>query len=779
MIPVIIFAGSMLVYVMTLAPTISFFDSGEMIAGAYTVGVSHPPGYPVYVTLGKLFSFLPINNVAYRVNLMSSFFAAMTAVMIYYITRAILDDEEDNALTVGGYRIKWVSVPEIAGLFSAFAFSLSYNLWAWAVVSKFYTLNAFVVSCILMLLIKWRKARTIEGGGHAIAYIYALSFVWGMAGVVHISQFVLFPMYLLYMLLVDWRVFVNIDGTAHAPEAVANSAEDSTGSFRDMLGRAKRPAAIVVMVLLTALFFFALRSLMIKKSQSVVWAFLFAPLLGITGHLFLTGVIRPKVLLAMIFFFLLGHSIYLHVPLRAAQEPLINWGGAVDWKDFLWVYNREGYPVVGGERSWGLFWEQLKSFNLVREFTWAGIPLILAGLWGHFKKDRIYFTALVFGSVFMTSVILILGNPPFENIFLLEQFYIPVYIFLAVIMGGAVYLILNKDRLGPWIVGTSLPFLVLGEVPMGYLKKAFSGASTSGYKILLMGVGCPPYIYFIAYAVLAAVIVAGLKTLMKGRLNALSGVYVSAFLVLFILYPADQIKEHYWKNDRSKNYIAFDMGSSELNFSPEFATLFTWGDSGAFPMWYLQDVEQKRPDVLLVHTPHLPLDWFLASIKRTPGELGDKSAMAGDYRKLRNYNGLKGIEQLLMLPEDFRDPASMISQLVEFNPGREFTFDYSSKYSITMPFNVYPYGPVYRAMKDDYSEQNLMIWRMLVTRGLPHPTISLDLDETKAVAIYGYVHADIGKKYAAMGLNPMAEQEFIQAVDYAPNLWETIAPYMK
>ena len=80
----------MIVYLLTLAPTISFFDSGEMVAGAYTLGVAHPPGYPIYVTLGKLFTLLPINNVAFRVNLMSSFFAALTSVMIYYITRAML-----------------------------------------------------------------------------------------------------------------------------------------------------------------------------------------------------------------------------------------------------------------------------------------------------------------------------------------------------------------------------------------------------------------------------------------------------------------------------------------------------------------------------------------------------------------------------------------------------------------------------------------------------------------------------------------------------------------
>ena len=86
-----IFAATMTVYLSTIAPTLSFFDSGEMIAGCFTLGVSHPPGYPVYVTLGKLFSFLPLGSVAFRVNLMSSFFASMTSVLIYYITKSMFD----------------------------------------------------------------------------------------------------------------------------------------------------------------------------------------------------------------------------------------------------------------------------------------------------------------------------------------------------------------------------------------------------------------------------------------------------------------------------------------------------------------------------------------------------------------------------------------------------------------------------------------------------------------------------------------------------------------
>ena len=220
------------------------------------------------------------------------------------------------------------------------------------------------------------------------------------------------------------------------------------------------------------------------------------------------------------------------------------------------------------------------------------------------------------------------------------------------------------------------------------------------------------------------------------------------------------------------------MGNGELNFAPEFSVLFTWGDSGAFPMWYLQDVERKRPDVLLVHTPHLPLEWFLESIRREPGAVGDSSTIAANYGRLRDYNGVKGIEQLLKMPEDYRDPAGMIKEIIAFNPDRKFAFDYSSRYSIDMPYQTQPYGLSYRKFEDGYVNENLLTWRYFVTRGLPEPTIALDLDESKAVSIYGYVHGDLGKEFTALGVDNLAQPEYALGIKYEPELWNSLSPYM-
>ncbi|HID51919.1 MAG TPA: DUF2723 domain-containing protein, partial [Anaerolineae bacterium] len=74
------------VYWLTLAPDLTAAhwggDGGELITAAVTLGVPHPPGYPTYVLLGKLFGFLPVGSVAYRFNLFSAVAVALAAAVV-------------------------------------------------------------------------------------------------------------------------------------------------------------------------------------------------------------------------------------------------------------------------------------------------------------------------------------------------------------------------------------------------------------------------------------------------------------------------------------------------------------------------------------------------------------------------------------------------------------------------------------------------------------------------------------------------------------------------
>lgn len=71
----LVFVVVMTVYLFTLAPTITNEDGPEFVTAVYVIGIPHPPGFPLYLLLGKLFSFIPFGSLAWRVNLMSAVLA--------------------------------------------------------------------------------------------------------------------------------------------------------------------------------------------------------------------------------------------------------------------------------------------------------------------------------------------------------------------------------------------------------------------------------------------------------------------------------------------------------------------------------------------------------------------------------------------------------------------------------------------------------------------------------------------------------------------------------
>ena len=77
---IVFFLVSFAIYLYTLFPSIApYRDAGEMVTVVQTLGVAHPPGYPLYVLLGRVFvSVMPFGDAAYRLNVFSSLAGALT-----------------------------------------------------------------------------------------------------------------------------------------------------------------------------------------------------------------------------------------------------------------------------------------------------------------------------------------------------------------------------------------------------------------------------------------------------------------------------------------------------------------------------------------------------------------------------------------------------------------------------------------------------------------------------------------------------------------------------
>lgn len=68
-----------------LNPTFYMDDSPETVVVATGLGLDHPPGYPLYTLLGRLFSLLPLSQACFRVNLLAAFLASGVCVLLFFL----------------------------------------------------------------------------------------------------------------------------------------------------------------------------------------------------------------------------------------------------------------------------------------------------------------------------------------------------------------------------------------------------------------------------------------------------------------------------------------------------------------------------------------------------------------------------------------------------------------------------------------------------------------------------------------------------------------------
>ncbi len=138
--PLAVFVGSFALYLITLARDLLPADNGEFQLVAATLGVAHPPGYPLHTLLGALLARIPLGTIPWRVNLLSALLAAGTLALVFATARR-----------VAGGRV-W------AGVTAALALGTSTTFWAQATMSNVRTPAAFFAALCLYVLVRHREA---------------------------------------------------------------------------------------------------------------------------------------------------------------------------------------------------------------------------------------------------------------------------------------------------------------------------------------------------------------------------------------------------------------------------------------------------------------------------------------------------------------------------------------------------------------------------------------------------------------------------------------------
>jgi 4-amino-4-deoxy-L-arabinose transferase-like glycosyltransferase len=151
---VVFFLGSFLLYARTMPPTVLDGDSGEYQYMAYILGVPHSSGYPLYILIAKLFTFLPFGDVAYRVNLFSVVAAALAAPFVYWIARR-LDLQRGPALL------------------ATLTFLVTPSMWGGALQAKTYALHVLLGVMAIFFGLRWHQQNSLRD-------FYAGAFVFGL-----------------------------------------------------------------------------------------------------------------------------------------------------------------------------------------------------------------------------------------------------------------------------------------------------------------------------------------------------------------------------------------------------------------------------------------------------------------------------------------------------------------------------------------------------------------------------------------------------------------------
>ena len=204
---------ALLVYWLTLAPDLTAAhwggDGGELITTTVTLGIPHPPGYPTYILLGKLFSFLPFGIVAYRFNLFSAVAIALAAAVVtmssYQLTAAWdyksqTDTERTLKRTEVGHTNmlqhvfslrRRIAFGGFAAVAAGLTFAFSSLVWSQAVITEVYGLNLLFLALFLGTLLEKRPS-PLTG------------LFLGLSITTHLTSLFMLPLALWFTLRQDW-----------------------------------------------------------------------------------------------------------------------------------------------------------------------------------------------------------------------------------------------------------------------------------------------------------------------------------------------------------------------------------------------------------------------------------------------------------------------------------------------------------------------------------------------------------------------------------------------
>ena len=632
------FVVSLLVYILTIEQTASFWDCGEFIAIAYKLEVSHPPGAPLFMLIGRLFSFLSFGNpeqVAFWINMSSAIASSFTILFLYWsivmLGRKLIDAKiwEETPLQ----RILLMG----AGIVGALTFTFTDSFWFSAVEGEVYAMSSFFTAIVFWAILKWEL---VEDESEANKWLVLIAYLIGLSAGVHLLGLVTLPaMGVLYYfkkykkpsfkgLLIATLFSVILIGVINSfvITGLPSLAERFEVTFVNTFGLPFGSGALFLALILISALVFGLRYT--AKNSHVGLNTL---ILGFT-------------------FVLVGYTCYGIILVRSKANPPIDQNNPENVMTFSSYLKREQYgsrplfkgpyfnapqPTFGdGAPIYYKAEDEYKIADYKQELTYdSDWQTILPRMWSTQDSHK---------QAYMRITGLREGEKPSmgDNLFYMFQhqigkMYLRYFLFnfagresdiqdadwLRPFEGNADLPQVLKENKGrnqyymiPLILGLVGFFFQFNKDPKRFLATLMFFVLTGlALVIYLNSVPIEPrerdYIYVGSYYVFAMWI--GMSVLAIGNLLKNKGKAAYAGIALGLISPIILASQNWDDHDRSDRYFSVDSARNFLASCAPNAILFTGGDNDTFPLWYVQEVEGFRTDVRVVVLSYYNTDWYI------------------------------------------------------------------------------------------------------------------------------------------------------------------------
>ncbi|HEU5292242.1 MAG TPA: DUF2723 domain-containing protein [Cyclobacteriaceae bacterium] len=636
----IVFTIALAVYWLSMEETASYWDCGEFIAVSYKLEVPHPPGAPLFLLIGRIFSFLALGDVtqvAYWINFTSVLSSAFTILFLFW------------SIVLFGRKLLKITTPEElssntlllmgAGAVGALAYTFSDSFWFSAVEAEVYAMSSFFTAFVVWAMLKWD---VIEDEAKADRWLILIFYMIGLSIGVHLLNLVTLPalgliFYFKKYKPTTWGVIATLIASGLLVlvinDLIIPGLPSIAGNFEIFFVNTLRlpfgSGVIVFSLIIIGALIYGIRYSQ-QKQKEVLNTFL----LSVT-------------------FILIGYTSYAVVVIRSNYDTPISENAPKDIMSFVSYLRREQYgsrPLLYGE----YFTAQPIGLK-------EGAPIYKKGKDRYEIQDRQM--SYDYDPKDMTILPRIYSRDPdqarrYREILGLREGEKPTFTdnisFMFTHQIGWMYgryFLWNfagreSDEIGANWIGPNqwfekipeslankarnnffmIPF-ILGLIGMFYqtvhdqknmavvgLLFVLTGAALVVY---LNGPASEPrerdYIYagsYYAYSFWIGFAVIGIAHAIERVTKNLKTASIAAILICSSA-PAIMAAEGWDDHDRSNRYFSVDSAVNYLQSCAPNAVIFTGGDNDTFPLWYSQEVEGIRTDMRVIVLSYYNTDWYI------------------------------------------------------------------------------------------------------------------------------------------------------------------------